>query len=133
MSLKTILTTINPQIRLAGILLSAIDANNTGLDDAASAQALALANAIDAYLNSFPASTIAKGYEATKAFCDNVLNSMDIVLASEATKSEKLTQCHALFNSLNDTTQIYQSKKGKDADYLNNAKVSGRAKLASLV
>lgn len=132
MSVRNILQSIMPSLRIVQIGLETIDTNDTGLDDAAAKQINGGLVAIQAYLDSFPVSTIAKGYEQTKAFCDNVLNSIDVIAVSDLDRVEKVRQVTVLVDTLTDDSLIYPAKKGKDGDKLTQTIVKAKAKLELL-
>jgi hypothetical protein len=129
MSVKNLLQSIIPTLRVVQIGLETLDTNDTGLDDAAAKQINGGVVAIQAYLDSFPASTIAKGYAETKAFCDNVLNSLEIILASDISRDEKRAQAVSLLASLTDDSKLYPAKKGKDGDLIDKTLTQVRAKI----
>lgn len=133
MAIKDVLKTVIPTLRIVQISLASLDANDSGLDDAAAQNLLAGINAVQAYLDSFPQGTsVARGYDQIKAYCDNVTNSITLVIASSDTKDSKIRQVSDLSASLADNTRIYPAKNGADAQYLAQAIATAKAQLDAL-
>lgn len=133
MSTKTLLQSIVPTLRVVHIALASLDTNDTGLDDITAREILAASNAIQAYLDSFPQGVkIAQGYTEIKAFCDNALNSLNIVIESDSPIGQKLAQAQNIVNSLTDDSQIYPAKKGKDGELLQKTIKTASEKLEQL-
>lgn len=120
MNIKNLIRTILPTLQIVAIGLETFDADDTGIDDKLAKQIRATHNALQSYLDSLPAesSPIARGLEQTKAFCQNVLVSIDAVANSTLPFEQKEAQIRRLVKSLSDDTQIYQAKNGNDAKIL---------------
>lgn len=119
---KILLNTIIPTVSLAAVLLENLDTNTTGLDDETAKLMQQFTKSAKALIASLPESTIARGFEQTKAFCDNVKNTVTVIIASDIPTSNKRFQCQILLDDLSDSSKIWQAKKGKDADYLTRTK-----------
>lgn len=132
MALKEILNSILPTLTIAQIALETLDTNTTGFDDDAAKQVSGLRSAIAGYLNSLPQDTAARGYVQIKAFCDNVLNSLEIIIESDLPKTEKVKQAQSLVNDLTDDTKVFPARKGKDGAYLQAAIRTAHEKLTIL-
>lgn len=72
----------------------------------------------------------ARGFGQTVKFCDSVIARMDLVVASEAPKAEKLAQAKAIAAELSDPSKVYQAKKGDDAAALVGGKAAAERRIA---
>lgn len=117
----------------ASAILSNLDANQTGIDDETAKKITEVTGVIQSFLASLPVVNIAQGYAAIKAFCDSVLSSMDLIIASDISQQEKYDNCRVLFESLSDESKVYPARKGKDGEYLAASKAKASVKLAGII
>jgi hypothetical protein len=130
MSIKTIITTSLPVIATIAFALENLDTNDTGIDDKLAKQVQAVAAGLKEYLNTLPPDEpkVIQGYQATKTFCENVLASIDFVIASSIDRETKESRITELVKSLWDRTIVYQAIRGNDAKILDITKKDAQNK-----
>lgn len=109
-----------PYLALAETVARNLDANKTGADDELADQLAESAGFINSVirLNAESETTVARGYEGIMAFGQNVMNSIELLRASDMSSSAKAAEAKRIVLMLSDPTLVYQPKKGKDADAL---------------
>jgi hypothetical protein len=135
MNIKSLIRTITPTLQIIAFALENLDTNSEGIDDKAAIEARATGNALQAYLDSFPATpetgtpAVVRGLEQTKAFCENTIASIDFAIQSDLPREAKETAVRGLVKSLSNDKIIYQAKKGQDAKILTIAIATANQKL----
>lgn len=118
---------------LAQNLLENFDANNEGIDDDTAATLKTAINTITAVVSTDTSTgTEARGLVQITTFCTAVLARLDAILAlpeiTEAHKQEAKNEYDSLFNS----SKVFQAKRGKDAEKLADTKQKAAEKLEAI-
>lgn len=118
-------------LTLAKSSLEMLDPNKEGWDDQAAEFLDRIINEIKLFIGTHPVepSTVAKGYAAILAFCNNVIQQMDLVISTPAPKAEKVARLEELASDLHDPEKVYQAQKGKDAEVLQATKVKAQERI----
>lgn len=130
--IRQLLNTILPTISVVAFAIENIDTNDTGLDDKIATETKKYVELVENILTSLPQDTkpiVVRGYAETKAFCENVLVSMDFLITSNVPFEAKQTGLRDLVKSLSDKTVVYQAKNGNDAKVLDITRKSANEKL----
>lgn len=112
-----------PFLNMAQVMIANFDSNDEGIDDKIADGVRKGIDAIVYAIESDPSVPgQAKGLVEITAFSNAVLARLTAISESETITGEMKTEAQMRTNSLNDPQQVFQPKRGKDADVLNNAK-----------
>lgn len=131
--LATLRLALGP-LTIAENLLRNFDSNDEGIDDQiADGLRTAIGVITGALATDASTGTEARGLVAITAFCQGVLAKLDGILAQPGPYSEALvTEAQAAYDSLYNSSRVYQAKRGADAEVLANAKIAAASKLADI-
>lgn len=131
--LATLRLALGP-LTIAQTLLKNLDANDEGIDDQLAA---GLKTAIDVITGALATDsgtgTEARGLVAITAFCQGVLSKLNSILAQPGPYSdEQKNEAQNAYDSLFNSSKVYQAKRGADATVLAETKQSAGSKLTQI-
>ena len=122
-----------PYLTMAQVMLKNLDANDEGVDDKI---ADGVAKGIEAIQFAVGTDTgtpgQAKGLIAITAFGNAVVARLTAIAATSPMTDALKAEAQTRYDSLSDPAQVYQPKRGADAQALNDAKARSSALLAQI-